>query len=80
MNIGVLIPGFSSDERDAAIPVQLNLAREQAKYLDLRIIALRYPHRRDHYRIFGAQVYSLGYGAWTRGAHRFVLWLSLIHI
>ncbi len=76
MNIGVLIPGFSSDENDPAIPVQLNLAREQARHLDLRIIALRYPHRRDQYGVFGAQVYSLGYGAWTRGARRLQLWLE----
>ncbi len=74
MNIGIVIPGFSSDENDWAIPVQLNLAREQAKQTNYRVIALRYPHRRDQYAIFGAQVYSLGYGAWTRGLKRLELW------
>ena len=76
MNIGVIIPGFSSDEFDAAIPIQLNLAREQANYVDLRVVAMRYPHRRDHYQVFGAHVYSLGYGAWSRGARRLRLWVD----
>ncbi|MDX2161256.1 MAG: glycosyltransferase [bacterium] len=74
MHIGVVIPGFSSDAHDPAIPVQLNLAREQAQHLDYQVIALRYPHRRDQYSVYGAQVYSLGYGAWTHGIRRLVLW------
>ena len=47
MNIGILLPGFSSDENDWAIPVQMNLVREMAKGDDVRVLALRYPHRRD---------------------------------
>jgi len=62
MRIGILLPGFSSHPADWAIPVQQNLARELAARDDLRVIALRYPHRRDHYTLEGATVYSLGVG------------------
>ena len=62
MRIGILLPGFSSHPDDWAIPVQQNLARELAARDDLRIIALRYPHRRDRYTIEGATVYPLGAG------------------
>ncbi len=73
MNIGILLPGFSSDEQDWAIPVQLNLVREMARHDDVRVLALRYPHRRDKYSIFGATVYSLGVGQ-VRGFGRLALW------
>jgi glycosyltransferase involved in cell wall biosynthesis len=73
MNIGILLPGFSSDEQDWALPVQLNLVREMARHDDVRVLALRYPHRRDCYQVFGAVVYSLGVGQ-VRGAGRLALW------
>jgi glycosyltransferase involved in cell wall biosynthesis len=73
MNIGILLPGFSSDEQDWAIPVQLNLVREMAREDDVRVLALRYPHRRDCYSVYGATVYSLGVGQ-ARGWRRLVLW------
>jgi glycosyltransferase involved in cell wall biosynthesis len=73
MNIGILLPGFSSDENDWAIPVQLNLVREMAAHDDVRVLALRYPHRRDTYPIYGATVYSLGVGQ-VRGLGRLALW------
>ena len=77
MNIGILLPGFSSDENDAAIPVQLDLVREMAQQHDVRVLALRYPHRRDVYRVFGAAVYSLGVGQ-VRGVGRLRLWLDTL--
>jgi glycosyltransferase involved in cell wall biosynthesis len=73
MNIGILLPGFSSDENDWAIPVQLNLVREMARHDAVRVLALRYPHRRDCYPVFGATVYSLGVGQ-VRGFRRLALW------
>jgi glycosyltransferase involved in cell wall biosynthesis len=73
MNIGILLPGFSSDENDWAIPVQLNLVREMAAYDDVRVLALRYPHRRDTYPVYGSTVYSLGVGQ-VRGLSRLALW------
>ncbi len=77
MNIGILLPGFSSDENDWAIPVQLNLVREMARHDDVRVLALRYPHRRDRYSVYGAEVHSLGVGQ-VRGSRRLALWWDAI--
>lgn len=77
MNIGILLPGFSSDEHDWAIPVQLNLVREMAHHDDVRVLALRYPYRRDRYAVYGAEVHSLGVGQ-VRGAGRLALWWDAI--
>ena len=79
MRIGILVPGFSSHPDDWAIPVQQNLARELAASDDLRMIALRYPHRRDCYTIEGATVYSLGVGQ-VRGALRLRLWWDALRL
>ncbi len=73
MRVGLLLPGFSSDEQDWAIPVQLNLVREMAQADAVRVLALRYPHRRDRYPIHGATVHSLGVGQ-VRGWSRLRLW------
>lgn len=78
MNIGILLPGFSSDEGDWAIPVQLTLIREMARADDVRVIALRYPHRRDRYRVHDADVIALGAGQ-TRGLGRLCLWWEALH-
>jgi glycosyltransferase involved in cell wall biosynthesis len=77
MRVGIILPGFSSDEQDWAIPVQLNLVREMAAVEDVRVLALRYPYRRDSYNIFGATVYSLGVGQ-VRGFQRLKLWLDAL--
>ncbi|MEZ4667772.1 MAG: glycosyltransferase [Anaerolineae bacterium] len=73
MHVGILLPGFSSDENDWAIPVQLTLVREMAHIDDVRVITLRYPHRRNSYSIYGATVHALG-GAQVRGVKRLKLW------
>jgi glycosyltransferase involved in cell wall biosynthesis len=77
MRVGIILPGFSSDENDWAIPVQLNLVREMAVHDDLRVLTLRYPHRRDRYTIYGATVYSLGAGQ-IRGLGRLKLWANAL--
>jgi teichuronic acid biosynthesis glycosyltransferase TuaC len=59
-----IVPGFSSSEEDWCIPALLDLARVVARRCELRIIAMRYPYRRDRYDIAGATVYSIG------GAHQ----------
>src|SRR5688572_24681361 len=74
LNIGVLLPGFSADENDWAIPVQHNLMQPLSVVEDVRILALRYPHRRESYRVFGAEVYPLGYTHAARGIKRLQLW------
>jgi glycosyltransferase involved in cell wall biosynthesis len=77
MNIGILLPGFSSDENDWAIPVQLNLVRELAHSDVVRVLALRYPHRRDRYRVYGADVIALG-ARQARGVRRLTLWMDAL--
>ncbi len=64
MKIGLVLPGFSADERDWGIPALYNFARMLAAKNDLRVFALDYPYRRDAYNFFGARVYALN------GAHR----------
>lgn len=78
MNIGILLPGFSSDEKDWAIPVQLNLVREMARQDDVRVLTLRYPHRHGCYKVYGASVYSLGVGQ-AGGGRRLALWWDALH-
>ncbi len=73
MNVGILLPGFSSDENDAAIPVQLDLVRTLAQTEHVRVLALRYPYRRDRYRVAGAEVIALG-GRLHGGLRRLALW------
>lgn len=77
MNLGILLPGFSSDETDAAIPVQLDLVRTLARRDPVRVLALRYPYRRDRYTVAGADVIALG-GRLHGGLRRLALWLDAL--
>jgi glycosyltransferase involved in cell wall biosynthesis len=79
MRIGILLPGFSRDADDWAIPVQQNLAHELASTDDVRIIALRYPHQRTPYTLGGAAVYPLGAGQ-GRGVGRLRLWWNTLRL
>ncbi|NWF70892.1 MAG: glycosyltransferase [Chloroflexi bacterium] len=78
MRIGILLPGFSSDEHDLAIPVQHHLVRALAQQHDVRVLALRYPHRRASYTIGAARVMALG-AAQGRGASRLLLWAEALY-
>jgi glycosyltransferase involved in cell wall biosynthesis len=79
MNIGILIPGFSSDENDWSIPVQQHLVRHLSNEDHVRVIALRYPHHNRPYRIYDADVYPLG-ARQVRGLRRMVLWLMTLRL
>ncbi len=79
MKIGMLLPGFSAHADDWAIPVQQNLARQLAVSDDVRIIALRYPHRRDRYDIDETTVHALG-AAQGRGLARLKLWWDALRL
>lgn len=74
MNIGILIPGFSANERDWCIPVYLNLVRCLAERDSVRVFALRYPPRRSVYPVYNATVHSLGGRSDTTGVGRLRLW------
>ncbi|HET9495879.1 MAG TPA: glycosyltransferase family 4 protein [Chloroflexia bacterium] len=63
MKLAIVIPGFQSDERDWCIPVFTNLARCLSRQVELHVFALRYPQRRDYYRIGEVNVHSTGAGA-----------------
>lgn len=78
LKIGILLPGFSADASDWAIPVQHNLMQALSAVEDLRILALRYPHRREKYRVFDTEVYPLGYTHQARGFTRFQLWAEAL--
>lgn len=79
MNIGIVLPGFSAHQDDWALPVQQNLARALARTDHVRIIALRYPHHRQLYRLDGVQVYPLGVGQ-SRGLGRLAMWRRAIRL
>lgn len=74
MHIGYLLPGFSANPREWAIPVQQRLVRELAHADRVTVVALRYPHTRQSYVIEGAQVVPLGWTAKARGLNRLRLW------
>jgi glycosyltransferase involved in cell wall biosynthesis len=72
MRIALITPGFSADESDWCIPVLLDLVRRLARDHDVHVFALRYPHRRGDYRVYGATVHALG-GAGAVGMARLPL-------
>lgn len=78
MNVGIILPGFSADESDWAIPVQAMLVGELARQDRVRVLALRYPARRAAYAAFGADVMPLGAGQRVRGLRRLTLWLEAL--
>ncbi|HET8628144.1 MAG TPA: glycosyltransferase [Thermomicrobiales bacterium] len=84
MRVGLVVPGFSADERDWCIPALRDLAARLATTDDVRVLALRYPHRIGRYAVFGARVMALGGGerpTWrSAGLWRWALaWLAVEH-
>jgi glycosyltransferase involved in cell wall biosynthesis len=73
MRVGLVTPGFSASARDWCIPAQLDLVRALAAGDDVRVFALRYPHERRTYEVYGAEVEAFG-AAQRRGPHRPLLW------
>lgn len=73
MRIAWVVPGFSASAADWCVPALLDFASALAADHDLRIFALRYPHRRDEYDVNGARVTSLD-GRQRRGLGRFMMW------
>jgi glycosyltransferase involved in cell wall biosynthesis len=62
MRVGLVLPGFSADEGDWCIPALLDMVRSLRAHCELFVLALRYPARRGHYRVYGATVQALGWG------------------
>jgi glycosyltransferase involved in cell wall biosynthesis len=59
MKIGLVLPGFSSNERDWCIPALLDFVRGLATVHTVHVFALEYPYRRDIYSVYGATVHSM---------------------
>lgn len=77
MKIGIVVPGFSADERDWCIPALRNFVAVLAATDDVVVVALRYPHRAARYSAFGARVIALG-GARRRGVGSATLWRATL--
>ncbi len=77
MKIGLIVPGFSSDEQDWCIPALLDLARWLAVSNQVQVLALRYPPRHSVYRVAGVPVHSFG-GATRSGSASIRLWAAVI--
>jgi glycosyltransferase involved in cell wall biosynthesis len=75
LRVALIVPGFSSDESDWCIPALLDYVRALSRRIDLEVFTLRYPHRRDSYRIGNATVHSLGW-AQRRGLYSPWLWAT----
>ena len=69
MRIGLITPGFSASEDDWCVPALTDLARVLAEKDQLTVFALRYPYRRETYRVHGATVLPTG-GAQRAGVAR----------
>ncbi len=72
MRVGLITPGFSASEDDWCIPALLDLVRKLAAENDVTVFSLRYPHRRERYGVYGAEVQPFG-GAQCRGLARLPL-------
>lgn len=75
--IGIVTPGFSAHEGDWCIPAVLDLVRSLAREDDVRVFALRYPHTREPYMVFGARVRPFG-AAQRRGLRRLPLYARVL--
>lgn len=62
MRIGLVLPGFCSNEHDWCIPALYNFVRTLAHDTQVCVFPLEYPYRQRSYDFFGAQVFSLGGG------------------
>lgn len=69
MRIGLITPGFCASEEDWCVPALTDLVRVLAERDETAVFALRYPHRREPYRVQGAAVFPTG-GAQRGGLAR----------
>lgn len=80
LRIGLVVPGFSENERDWCIPALLNLVRRLAAEHDVAVYTLRYPYREARYEVYGARVQAFG-AATARGWQRLpLLWRAIAAI
>jgi glycosyltransferase involved in cell wall biosynthesis len=73
VKIGVVVPGFSANERDWCIPALLNFVRVSASAHSVYVFALHYPFRRAQYSVYGATIHGSG-GRNRVGVERARMW------
>lgn len=69
MKIGLVVPGFSANSDDWCIPVLVDAVKQLSEHGDVHVFPLRYPYRRDTYRVHGAEVHPVA-GGTVRGLGR----------
>jgi glycosyltransferase involved in cell wall biosynthesis len=77
MKIGLVVPGFSADEHDWCIPALLDYVRVLARRAEVHVFTLRYPHYRERYSVYGAEVHPFG-AAEARGFGTVRLWAAAL--
>lgn len=77
MKIAFVVPGFSADENDWCIPAHTDLVRALARSHEVHVYAMRYPHRKDTYRLGNAIVHSFN-GVGSSGGASARLWLTVL--
>jgi glycosyltransferase involved in cell wall biosynthesis len=62
LKVALVVPGFQSDAADWCIPALTNLVQTLAARpgVEVHVYTLRYPHRRDTYRLHGATIHAFG--------------------
>lgn len=73
MKLGVIVPGFSSDEQDWCIPALLDFVRCLAARDEVHVFSLRYPAPAREYQVLGATVHAIGGGQSTGFARAAIL-------
>lgn len=79
MRIGLVVPGFSADDRDWCIPALRHLARALASHDELRVIAVRYPYVARRYTVDAVETIALG-GALSHGQATLGLWRDALNL
>lgn len=59
MKVGLVVPGFSSDEADWCIPALLDYVRALARQAEVHVFTLRWPEHGGTYRVYGATVHAM---------------------
>ena len=77
MKIGLVVPGFSANERDWCIPALLDFVRVLARQAEVHVFTLRWPEQPACYQVYGASVHALG-GARRLGPRVLGLWIQAV--
>jgi len=77
VKIALVVPGFSSSERDWCIPALLDYVRVLSQEAEVHVFTLRWPERAGCYRVYGATVHAMD-GRRHLGARAAGLWARAV--